>query len=852
MADDTGWIRFELSEGKSNKFWEIRQEGSDYVVRYGRIGTRGREQRKSFDSEASCMEGIQKKIAEKKRKGYTSQGPEPSELWKAVERGKKAAVRELLAAGACPNESHDGMSLLEYSFECRNSEISLALLDAGADAARLSSQALNLVWAVNTERADVVRAFLDAGAKADVKAMMGSPISVAARRGLVEILEMLIAAGADLDAGGFMDTPLFSAVEQRHAECALRLLEAGASVDPALSANRSVAAWAAKAGMAEVLRRCVRAGADLEHRASFQEVDEVGLRAKVGEVVDAVFDGVTSGEGGVVSMTLMDHVNLTYDQVTPLMVTAGEGHEACVEILIEAGVDLDALDDDGRCAVDHARLRGRTAIVERLVAAGASPEARQPAELRLLLAAESGDLEALRASLADGVEVDAPDRRESQRGRTALMLAAAEGHEVLVAALLEAGADTTRSDDAGEKKARQTFALMMRNDARGRTALHLAAAAGHAGVVRLLMAAGADPAHQDAEKNTALSLAALRDHADAARELIRGGADPNQRGAERATPLHASLENGGYAAAPVLIEAGAKLNLKDGEGETALHIAALMGQADVVQRLLEAGADPTIRNREGELPRGMTDSKRITELLEGAERAWTQSGRAPAPPEEDPEEARARAARARTPEVSAPSVKELEKLYDPEAVLSRLQAAAESDGFRAVLSEIAEACGSEPEDQRPSLGGYLFHVKTGRLDLEGLADLQARLLPRGAFVSCCGDGAPHGTPGSLLVLPTEDRYDALAVLGTNGCNEDVTTCDIIRWLMQREQNQPFSLLWIENDTLKGRFHDPIADPEELAQSMYDLCSDIVEQGCQSVEALAEELAEGRWLFFWWD
>ena len=31
--------RFELSEGSSNKFWEIAGEGAGYTVRYGKIGT---------------------------------------------------------------------------------------------------------------------------------------------------------------------------------------------------------------------------------------------------------------------------------------------------------------------------------------------------------------------------------------------------------------------------------------------------------------------------------------------------------------------------------------------------------------------------------------------------------------------------------------------------------------------------------------------------------------------------------------------------------------------------------------------------------------------------------------------
>ena len=44
-------------------------------------------------------------------------------------------------------------------------------------------------------------------------------------------------------------------------------------------------------------------------------------------------------------------------------------------------------------------------------------------------------------------------------------------------------------------------------------------------------------------------------------------------------------------------------------------------------------------------------------------------------------------------------------------------------------------------------------------------------------------------------------------------------------------------------------------PEDLAafaDEVYDFCPDIVEQGCDSVEALAEAIAETSTVFLWWD
>jgi predicted DNA-binding WGR domain protein len=68
-----GKRRFEFREGHSSKFWEIEVTGTDHTVRFGRIGTSGQSQSKSFSSEAAAQNDADRLIAEKKRKGYREQ-----------------------------------------------------------------------------------------------------------------------------------------------------------------------------------------------------------------------------------------------------------------------------------------------------------------------------------------------------------------------------------------------------------------------------------------------------------------------------------------------------------------------------------------------------------------------------------------------------------------------------------------------------------------------------------------------------------------------------------------------------------------------------------------------------------
>ena len=62
--------RFEFVSGPSAKFWEIRLAGTAVKVRFGRLGTEGQTQAKTFPSPEAACQHADKVIAEKTRKGY--------------------------------------------------------------------------------------------------------------------------------------------------------------------------------------------------------------------------------------------------------------------------------------------------------------------------------------------------------------------------------------------------------------------------------------------------------------------------------------------------------------------------------------------------------------------------------------------------------------------------------------------------------------------------------------------------------------------------------------------------------------------------------------------------------------
>jgi predicted DNA-binding WGR domain protein len=62
--------RYELSEGKSSKFWQVTLRGKELVVHFGRIGSTGQQHVKKFATAAAATKAYDQLIAEKTNKGY--------------------------------------------------------------------------------------------------------------------------------------------------------------------------------------------------------------------------------------------------------------------------------------------------------------------------------------------------------------------------------------------------------------------------------------------------------------------------------------------------------------------------------------------------------------------------------------------------------------------------------------------------------------------------------------------------------------------------------------------------------------------------------------------------------------
>lgn len=340
-----------------------------------------------------------------------------------------------------------------------------------------------LMLAASSNHWKIVNTLLKHGAKLDLQNSWGRTALIeAASCACMRSLLILIDKGADLELGDIKGcTALMFAAQRDHSTTLKILIESGAALESQNYNGQASMSIVVERGHKECVKILVEAGADVR----LQNADDFGYTPLLWA---AIF-----GYSKIIELLLDHGATIEVRDLkgrTALSIAALDGHIRCVDILLQRGAAVDVHDDDkkGYPPLTWAASRGHTKVVQLLPDKGACIEkCSRNGRRALSLAAEMGQVNAVKALLRQGAIIDAHD--ETKIGSTPLHMPALKGQLNTVEVLLEAGADINAV-----------------NTKYGHISLMGAAFGEHSQIVRKLLTSGADVRSMSKDGRTAADL----------------------------------------------------------------------------------------------------------------------------------------------------------------------------------------------------------------------------------------------------------------------------------------------------------------------------------------------------------
>lgn len=214
------------------------------------------------------------------------------------------------------------------------------------------------------------------------------------------------------------------------------------------------------------------------------------------------------------------------------------------------------------------------------ISSGSSNDFDPESTALLMIAARTGDLDAVKKQITRNADVNARAFPNLANGATALMCAAGTRHFLVMKFLLDMGAGVNLTAE--------------RDGITGITALMVAAHNGPLQNAEMLVSYGADINAVTGGRlagNTALMSAASGDRPEVIKYLLSLGVDVNAQTDQGLTALMIASQKGSIESVTTLLESKAiNLQIRDKNGKHALNYAFEQGHKDIVEALIKAGA----------------------------------------------------------------------------------------------------------------------------------------------------------------------------------------------------------------------------------------------------------------------
>ncbi|KXH35970.1 hypothetical protein CSIM01_00684 [Colletotrichum simmondsii] len=492
-------------------------------------------------------------------------------LWWAATNGMAGVIQVLIDAGANPDhdETSSGRKPLHEAASKNHHEVVKVLLSAGVNPltektrenpgrrcgnARRSIGHTPLMYACQNGHLEALEVFLPflKDEESLYRALAWSAGS--GRRDLVQRILQL--PEVDINRKVHGGTPLFMASQSTHIQTIELLLNEGA--DPTIRCEF----YDEFAGMGRMRMFLPRDETDQNRIIGITPLYAALEQCRRGNSLKAEPDKLKS------LLELFIEKGADINDRSPsgdslLHITTG--NPVWLRILLDAGVDVNAVNSDG-CTALHGKMMAES--------------------LSLLVETGKADI----------------NRKATSNGKTPLLISLDDYHTDTTLKLIEYGADCTIVDKNGN----------------GPLHIALQSYSAEPEVIEALLRAGADLTLRNKSGQTPLDAMFSRnsrvfdlldvDMLDMLRMLLNLGLDVNQPNSRGRTPLHRlciKAESGNIdkdeTCLSLIVSLTKDINVRDRDGIAPLHLAVTVSE-NITKKLLDAGADPTIETYEGLTP----------------------------------------------------------------------------------------------------------------------------------------------------------------------------------------------------------------------------------------------------------
>ena len=320
--------------------------------------------------------------------------------------------------------------------------------------------------------------------------------------------------------------------------------------------------------------------------------------AILGQHADAAINLLTAGA------SYSSEIDLDGTSWPPLPQAALMGDLKLVEILINAGADVNQANSVGKTSLLIAAWNGHDSLIEFLLAAGASVEGMTRDNVgytALMACCARGSLEILQLLLDAGAVLDARNRYGAQ----AIHFASEEGHGSTIRELCRRGAnpDAPTIRPRVQAVSERVLGSDYEDDSLKISSsdedddflfifapLHLAALRNRTDAIAAPLENGAMVDVRNDDQSTPLTIAAVFNDLTVVEQLLNHGCEINAHDRLGYTALHYSVENGQSSMCSRLLSGGADVSVVCDEGWLPIHLAVLNGNSEIVSQLLLAGS----------------------------------------------------------------------------------------------------------------------------------------------------------------------------------------------------------------------------------------------------------------------